>query len=97
MLFSFGGKAVKGKDGNAMSRYGGVVDVPKSHVSEAYVAAIPTDEPETAPQYKIVDYATLYAWYNENKAIAAADGAGTVNSEAPEYNKKQRALKFMML
>jgi len=43
---------------------------------------------------KIIDYATLQSWYNEQKAAkAAADKL----IEAQDYEKKQRNLKFMML
>ena len=49
---------------------------------------------ETVDSYKIIDYATLLSWYNENKARASAVGERT---PAPEYSKKQRELKFLML
>lgn len=50
---------------------------------------------------KIIDYATLQAWYNENKANkAVADSmvaADDDNVETQDMEKKQRNLKFMLL
>jgi len=58
---------------------------------------------EVVEPYKIIDYATLLSWYNENRVrenqIRESHLRASAVGErvpAPEYTQKRRELKFLM-
>jgi len=57
------------------------------------LSAVTSDYSE-ADGVKIIDYATLWSWYNENKS---GESVVSERSFTPEYAKKQKSLKFLML
>ena len=88
VLFSYGGKAVKRRGieqaGFSFPFFRNRDTENKEHEKKA----------ETVESQKIIDYATLLSWYNENKSKT---GTTSERMEAQESIRKQRELKFLML
>ena len=88
VLFSYGGKSVK-RRGTEQTVFGFPFFRNKDTEIKDY-----GKKTETAESQKIIDYATLLSWYNENKLKT---GAANERMEAQETARKQRELKFLML
>ena len=88
VLFSYGGKAAKRRSSEEAW-----FNFPFFRSKETEIKD-DMEKNETEKSEKIIDYATLLSWYNENKLKTSA-----VNDrkEASEIIKKQRELKFLLL
>lgn len=89
VLFSYRGKAVANKEKKIIH------DKADKIVTRGKTDAInaPTAN-EVMKESKIIDYETLLSWHNEHIAAKAIGNELTV---MPEYARKQRSLKFIVL
>jgi len=75
--------------GFVLFSYGGKAVKQKESYARAAV-----QKNESLVSEKIIDYATLQSWYNEQKAAKAAAGE---LGDTRDADRKQRNMKFMML